>query len=179
MFPRRHAVFKQAGRYYVVLDPTDGETLADAIEQGLDLPQLVSLTVQLTQALRRLHAAGWALIGLTPADVVLGQPLRISQLGTATRIGKPTAQALHVAGYSAPELVDADGPAITGKEDVYTLGALLYRVLAGEPVPEAGAELSQLPSLVPIPGARSYCRRPGASRRTAGPRRVLRAVAST
>lgn len=152
MLPRRYASFEENGRRYLALEPTEGETLDAAIARGLDLSAIVSVGLQLAQALRRLHAAGWALVGLSPAHVVLGQPLRITRLGAATRIGQAPDGAYHVAGYSAPELADTPGALVTGREDVYSLGAILYRALAGQPVPEAGAELSQLPALVPIPG---------------------------
>ena len=80
-----------------------------------------------------------------------GRPLRITHLGTAARIGQASPGALSVAGYSAPEV--AHRAIVTGKEDVYTLGALLYRVLVGATVPEAGPELAALGTLARLPGA--------------------------
>ncbi len=150
MLPVCHAAFEHDGRRYLAIDRLPGETLERALQEGRPPDQVVSIVLQLAQVLRRLHAAGWALVGLAPTDVCLGQPVRLAQLGSAVRIGQPPPHALHVAGYSAPEL--AHRSSVTGKEDVYTLGAILYRALAGHPLSEAGAELAGLPSAVPIAG---------------------------
>jgi serine/threonine protein phosphatase PrpC len=152
MLPRLLATFEQDGRRYVAVDRCDGtETLAAALAHGLASDRAISIALQLTQALRRLHAVGWALLGLQPEHVALGEPLRITSLGTAARIGEMTEGALSVAGYSAPEA--AHRAMVTGKEVVYTLGALLYRALAGAPMPEQGPELAALGTSVLLPGA--------------------------
>ena len=150
MLPRRYAAFEHEGRRYLAIERIEGQTLEQALREGRPVDEVISIVVQLAQVLRRLHAAGWALVGLAPADVCLGQPVRLTQLGSAVRIGQEPPHALHVAGYSAPEL--AHRTAVTGKEDVYTLGAILYRAISGHPLSEAGAELSALVSAVPIPG---------------------------
>ena len=150
MLPRHYAAFEHEGRRYLAIDRLGGESLERVLLEGRPIDEVISIVLQLAQVLRRLHAAGWALIGLAPADVCLGQPVRLAQLGSAVHIGQEPPQALHVAGYSAPEL--AHRAAVTGKEDVYTLGAILYRALAGHPLSEAGAELSALPSAVTVAG---------------------------
>lgn len=151
MLPRCFAAFERDGLRYLAVERVEGVSLADALAAGLSVDEAVSSVVQLAQVLRRLHRAGWALVGLSPADVCLGQPVRLTRLGTAVRIGEAPARPLLVPGYSAPEL--AQQVTISGKEDVYTLGATLYRALAGHPVPEQGPELRALPAAVPIPGA--------------------------
>ncbi len=152
MLPRALAVFEQEGlRYLAVEWRAANDTLAGALQTGLDTAQAISIVLQLTQVVRRLHAAGWALLGLQPSQIVLGTPLQITRLGTASRIGQTADGALNVAGYSAPEV--AHRAIVTGKEDVYTLGALLYRVLVGAPVPEQGPELATLGASVRVPGA--------------------------
>lgn len=153
MIPRHLAAFEQDDRRYLAVAWRDDErgTLAEALKTGLDTTEAISIALQLAQVLRRLHASGWSLLGLQPAHVSLGEPLCITQLGTAARIGQGSEGALSVAGYSAPEV--AHQALVTGKEDVYTLGALLYRALVGVPVPEQGPELAALGALVRLPGA--------------------------
>ncbi len=153
MLPRPLAAFEQDGRRYLAIEWRDDKrgTLAAALEAGLDTAGAIAIVLQLAQVLRRLHVGGWSLLGLQPAHIALGEPLCITQLGTAARIGQGSEGALSVAGYSAPEV--AHQALVTGKEDVYTLGALLYRALVGVPVPEQGPELATLGALVQLPGA--------------------------
>lgn len=158
MLPTRRATFEHAGRLYLAVDRLDGVTLDQVLRTGLPPEQAISIVLQLTQAVRRLHRSGWAAIGLAPADVGLpgpgpaaGQPVRLLQLADAAKIGEPPARALHVAGYSAPELTYQG--AVTGKEDVYTLGAILFHALAGQPLPETGAEQAGLSVALRTPGA--------------------------
>ena len=158
MLPAHRAAIEQAGRFYLAIDRLDGERLDRVLRAGLPAERALSIVLQLTQVVRRLHRAGWAASGLAPADVLLApddptgsRPLRLAQLGDATKIGAPPARALHVAGYSAPEL--AYQGAVTGQEDVYTLGAILYHALAGRPLPETGAEQAALSTTLRTPGA--------------------------
>lgn len=151
MLPRLVQEFEAGDRRYLALEWRDGPTLAEALQTGISLEQGLSIVVQLTQALRRLHHAGWALLGLAPDDVQVGQPVRILNFATAARIGEMPEQHWLIEGYSAPEIVY--GEAISGKEDVYSLGALLFRVLTGSTVPEYGVASAELPSAVPVPGA--------------------------
>ncbi len=151
MLPTYLGSFEHEERRYLVIEPLGGQTLEAALEQGMPPEAGLSVVVQLAQALRRLHRDGWAHVALSPADLVLGQPIKLAQLGGALRLGEVPSQATQIVGYSAPEL--AEPAAITGKEDVYTLGALLFRVLSDQHLPETGAELTALPSLVHTPGA--------------------------
>jgi protein phosphatase len=150
MLPTYLGSFEHQERRYLVIEPVEGQTLEAALEQAMPLEAAISVVLQLAQAFRRLHRDGWAHVGLGPADVVLGQPVKIAHLGGAVRLGEVPPLATQIAGYSAPEL--AQPAAITGKEDVYTLGALLFRALTGQPLPETGAELTMLSSTVPVPG---------------------------
>jgi serine/threonine protein kinase len=77
MLPAPLASFEEGGRRYLALDRREGETLAEALAAGLTPERATSIVLQLAQVLRRLHGAGWALLGLHPADVISGTPPRI------------------------------------------------------------------------------------------------------
>ncbi len=151
MLPALYATWEENGRRYVAVQRVEGPTIDAALRDGMSADQAVSITLQLAQLVRRLHRAGWALVGLSPDDVQVGQPIRLAHLATAVRIGEAPLHAMQVPGYSAPELV-GQAP-ITGKEDVYTLGALLYRAFTGEPIPEQGPELAALAAVSTTPGS--------------------------
>jgi PPM family protein phosphatase len=154
MLPQLYLTWEHDGRRYLALEPLQGETLAQALHAasaGLPTERALSLILQLVQVVRRLHRAGWAVLGLTPADVVLGQPLHLVGLRYAGRIGEPAGQAFQLTGSSAPELAFREP--VTGKEDVYSLGALLFHALTGQPLPDAGADTLDLPMALQIPGA--------------------------
>lgn len=150
MLPRAHLACEQDGRRYLAVERDDGDSLDQALAAGLTAERTLSIVLQLVQAVRRLHQAGWALLGLAPADVSVGQPVKIAHLERSGRIGEPPSQALHVAGYSAPELAYRE--TVTGKEDVYTLGAILYRALAGHPLPDSGVDGADLSDALRLPG---------------------------
>jgi protein phosphatase len=157
MIPKVYLVHEQEGRRYLALDRVDAETLEQKLRCGLTPEQAISVVLQLAQVIRRLHQAGWALLGMSPADVALGQPLRLIRLGHAERIGELPPQALQVPGYSAPELAyradSSKSAEITGREDCYSLGAILYHALAGQPLSEGGLDLGDVSTAVRVPGA--------------------------
>jgi len=150
MLPHCYLTWEAEGDRYLVIDPVQGETLEQALPEGQPFAESLSLVLQVVQVVRRIHQAGWALLGLSPADITLGKPLRVGQLRHAGRIGEPHTQGLHVVGYSAPELASAG--TVTGKEDVYTLGALLYHALTGHRLSEGGEDTLDLSSAIRLPG---------------------------
>jgi protein phosphatase len=151
MLPSLQAAWEGTNRRYVALEAGSGPTLDEALASGMAADDVISTVLQLAQALRRLHQAGWVLLGLTPAGIQMSQPVRITQFATGLRVGESLPDPLHVAGYSAPELVHRTQ--VTGKEDVYSLGAILYRGLSGVLIGEEGPDLSGLSDVVQTPGA--------------------------
>jgi protein phosphatase len=151
MLPTLYGAFQESDRRYVAVDLVEGSTLEEALSQGLPPEQVASIVLQLAQVVRRLQNSGWSVTAITPRDVYVGQPLRLGRPGACVRLGAPEEQPPFVAGFTAPEV--AGGAPVTGKEAVYSLGAVLYRGLASEPLPESGVEIATLGQLVPIPGA--------------------------
>src|SRR5581483_7542734 len=60
MLPRRFAAFERDDRQYLAIESLGGDSLEQAIAAGLAPDAALAVVLQLTQALRRLHHAGWA-----------------------------------------------------------------------------------------------------------------------
>jgi protein phosphatase len=150
MFPRVLDSFEIDGKTYLATEPVPGPTLAEAIGGGLPFSQLLSTLAQAAFALTRLHAQGWALLGLRPAGIALGKPIRLFDLSYATPLGEMPPAPFYHAGYSAPELL-TEHPA-DARADVYSVGAMLFHAVNGRPIAETGAELSVWNPPAPVGG---------------------------
>jgi protein phosphatase len=151
MLPTLVATWESDERRYLVLTTSHAPTLAEALATGMRPEGVVSVVLQLAQAIRRLHESGWAITSLTPASVRMSQPVLITQISTCQRVGTQPDSARIIAGYSAPELAYQEP--ITGREDVYGLGAILYHGLSGAPILEEGTDIASLAATLRVPGA--------------------------
>ncbi|MCC2669126.1 MAG: protein serine/threonine phosphatase [Armatimonadetes bacterium] len=149
MFPRVVDRFEQDERFYLVVEISEGPTLAEALPD-LPFPQVVSVLAQVTHGVKSLHEAGWAHLGLRPSGIVMGRPVQITDLSFATRLGERPAAPFYHAGYSPPELL-VEQP-VDARADVYSLGALLFHAVSGKPIAETGIELSTWEPPRPIAG---------------------------
>ena len=119
----------QAGRHgdvlFVVMDYLRGGDLDRNLEVGLHAQNVVEATKQLAMALDYAHRKGALHLGLKPGNVIFnaqGAAL-LADFGTSCASG-PAAAA-----YASPE--QAGGAAVDRRSDLYSLGALFYRMLTG------------------------------------------------
>ncbi|MGV3719420.1 MAG: protein kinase domain-containing protein, partial [Actinomycetota bacterium] len=144
--------FEQDESLFLVTEASDGPTLAESLaENQVTFPQVVGILAQVTHALKQLHGAGWVHLGLRPADILLGKPVKLADLSFITRIGERPGSPFHHAGYSPPELL-RDDP-VDPRADVYAIGAILFHAANGQPIAETGVELSTWEPPRPIGGA--------------------------
>lgn len=154
---RGYAVFEQAGRFYLVMDYVDGQTLEEIAIQhirhtGHPLPeaQVLDWVMPICDAAQALHQQPTPIIhrDIKPANIKLtrqGMPILID-LGLAKlySVGTQTISAAlaFTPGYAPPEQYQASG-ATDQRTDVYALGATLFYLLTGYQPTEAPARLSQ------------------------------------
>ena len=147
------------GRPYIVMELVDGETVADLLARRgrLDPAEAVALGRQAAAGLQHAHDAGLVHRDVKPQNLLLRPDgkLEIADFGIA-RAAETTrltlaGTVLGTAAYLAPE--QALGEDVGPAADVYSLGAVLYELLAGEPpfrFESLGQLASERPPLRPL-----------------------------
>ena len=112
-----------------------------ANRQGLDLAARAGLVARVCDAVQHAHDRGVIHRDLKPANILVdeaGQPKVLdfgvahvtdADLLTAASLTR-TGQLLGTLNYMSPEQVTGDPAAIDGRSDVYTLGVILFELLA-------------------------------------------------
>jgi serine/threonine-protein kinase len=126
---------ESGGRPYIVMEYVPGHTLAD--QEELTPEQVVVLALQACAGLAHAHAAGVVHRDVKPANLLVREDgvLKIADFGIAraaehtqlTQLGT----VLGTAAYLSPE--QAAGEEVTKAADVYSLGAVVYELLTGQP----------------------------------------------
>ncbi len=121
---------------YVVMELNDGESVAARITRQGALPwrEAVAMAVEVSSALATAHARGVVHRDVTPANVMLtGGGAKVVDFGISAIVGQrdaaPDGSLLGTPAYLAPERLA--GSPVSAAYDVYALGLLLYRALAG------------------------------------------------
>ncbi|MFV1986156.1 MAG: protein kinase [Gemmatimonadota bacterium] len=126
------------GRMFIAMAFYDGETLKQRIDRGpLAINEALEIAVQMARGLAKAHAAGIVHRDVKPANVMItGDGLAkvldfgIAKLTGATGGLTKTGSTLGTASYMSPEQVHAGD--VGAGSDVWSLGAVLYEMLAGE-----------------------------------------------
>ena len=127
-------------RPFIVMELVDGPTLAQVIAGGpLPFPQLLSVGVQVAQALAHAHEAGVVHRDVKPGNVLVGSDghVKLADFGIARLVDDAvrhtqTGMSIGTAAYLAPEQVR--GEPVTVAADVYSLALVLIEAATGERV---------------------------------------------
>ena len=127
------------GSPYIVLELVEGETLKQRIRRMGRLPvgEAVAYAIEIGRALAAAHAAHLVHRDVKPQNVLIDQEGRakVTDFGIARSLEvhglTATGRVLGTTDYVSPE--QALGHEVTEQSDVYSLGIVLYEMLAGEP----------------------------------------------
>jgi urea transport system substrate-binding protein len=145
-----YQVGESAGRPYLVMELLRGESLEQRLkrERWLPVPEALDYARQIARGLRAAHSVGLVHRDIKPANIWLETPadsqgpvrVKILDFGLAkpirddagltqegVTVGTPT--------YMAPEQLEARP--VDARADLYALGVVLYRMIAGVPPFEA------------------------------------------
>ncbi len=137
----------EEGTPYMVLEPLHGETLADLLDRrgAMVLDAACAVAVQVLAGLEAAHQAGIVHRRLDPACVVVLRPRPDELVAKVLDFGLGElplgSRDAPVATYLAPE-VEA-GTSVDGRADVFSVGVMLYEMLAGRP-PFPGRDREQI-----------------------------------
>jgi serine/threonine protein kinase/TolB-like protein len=123
------------GRRFIAMACYEGETLKERLLRGpLSAEESVAIAVQIARALAAAHARGIIHRDVKPGNVMLGSDgiVRLLDFGLATVTSTTPAGSALTPGtvaYMSPE--QARGDPLDGRSDLWSLGVVLYEMLAG------------------------------------------------
>lgn len=140
---------EENGVLFYAMELVDGRSLEDDLRAGRKFrwEEAVRLGVKLCGALRHAHDRGVVHRDIKPANLLLttDDDIKLSDFGIAKLFGATGMTSaggiLGTAEYMAPE--QADGRPVGHRADLYSLGAVLYTLIAGRP-PFVGKSIPEL-----------------------------------
>lgn len=131
------------GRPWFTMPNVAGETLRERLTRdgALQVSEALCLAGELAEALDYAHRQGLVHRDVTPENVLLAEGhALLSNLGVARAVDAAATPQLTETGmlvgtpaYISPEQASGAG-AVDGRSDIYSLGCVLYEMLAGEPL---------------------------------------------
>jgi len=133
------------GRHFIVMEFVEGETLSQALarEGPFSATRAIQIATQICDVLEEAHRLGIVHRDLKPSNILLGKRgvcvldfgvakvLASSAESTATNASTGSGQLIGTPRYMSPE--QCLGQRVGARSDLYSLGVLLYEMLAGRP----------------------------------------------
>ena len=144
---RIHEFEKLAGVDLMVTEYVKGVTLRERMRRGVSVPEAVNIGLQIASALTAAHKAGIVHRDIKPENIMVrddghvkvldfgsAKPCEQSPLSPRTSSARKLSMPGMVLGtvsYMSPE--QARGQELDGRSDIFSLGVVMYEMLAGRP----------------------------------------------
>lgn len=150
-----HDVGEENGQHFLAMDLVAGRNLAELTREGpLEARHAAELTAKIANAVQHAHAQGILHRDLKPSNILMDAEgeVFVTDFGLARPLDSGssltmTGQLLGTPAYMSPEQAGGSSDSIGPTADVYSMGALLFHLLAGRP-PFVSNSLPELMRLV-------------------------------
>ena len=144
---------REQGLPYITMEFVDGPTLSQVLQQRGALPpeQALEIAVHVAEAVQHAHAAGVIHRDLKPGNILMASERHpmVTDFGLARRVDGHSEERITGEGlllgtpaWMAPEQMRGDQQLVGTAADLYSLGVILFEMLAGRrPFMTSGAEL--------------------------------------
>ena len=133
---------QEQGTYYIVMEYVPGRSMADVLRSTgrLSPDRAAEIASDVAEALSSAHNAGLVHRDIKLGNIIVGDDgqVKVADFGIATALARRTGDNLtHIgsvmgtATYFSPE--QAQGKALDGRSDLYSLGVVLYEMIVGKP----------------------------------------------
>jgi serine/threonine-protein kinase len=133
---------RHSGTYFIAMEYVHGRTLADILHTNgrVTAKQAAEIASEVAAALGFAHEAGLVHRDIKPANILIGSngQVKVADFGIARAMNAPTESSLTQAGavmgtatYFSPE--QAQGAQPDPRSDLYSLGIVMYEMVAGRP----------------------------------------------
>jgi tetratricopeptide (TPR) repeat protein len=127
----------EGGQMFIAMACCEGEPLKNKIQRGpLSLEEAVDIAAQVAQGLVKAHGKGIVHRDIKPGNIIMTNDgvVKIVDFGLAKLSGRTvltkTDSTLGTVAYASPE--QARGDSVDHRTDIWSLGIVLYEMLAGE-----------------------------------------------
>ncbi|MFO0904540.1 MAG: protein kinase [Pirellulales bacterium] len=140
---------EQDGHLFYAMELVDGRSLQDELKEGrtFQIAEVIRFGIEIAAALKLAHDSGIIHRDIKPANLMLtrdGQ-VKLTDFGIAKLFGASQLTAdggvVGTVDYMSPE--QADGKPVTARSDLYSVGGVLYALIARRP-PFTGRSLPQI-----------------------------------